>query len=196
MIQNPKKPALMIRLRENLVLGLLSLAPITVTLWVFISVVKTLDQTVAAFLPIDVSRIHGLGLVVTLGLLLLFGAMARTMSGKIMNSWTDAVLRKVPVVRGLYSVLRQMSNALFSSDAHSAFKRVVLVPFPHQGCQTIAFVTGRYSDSETLVFVPTSPNPTSGYVLIFKNTELAPCDLDIQKALQLVVSCGATTNGR
>jgi uncharacterized membrane protein len=98
---------------------------------------------------------------------------------------------RVPVVRGLYAVAKQMSNVFFSSDSRAAFKKVVLVPFPAPGTQTLGFVTGTYSPGETIVYVPTAPNPTSGYVLIFKNELVQDTELHVDDALKMVLSCGA-----
>lgn len=187
-----RRAPLKVRLRENLILGLITIAPAVVTLWVLITVVSYLDSFIYYILPTDMPRVPGVGVVVTVLLLLFFGSLARTVSGKILNTWTDAFLHKVPVVRGLYKVSKQMSTALFSQDSQSAFKKVVRVPFPHKQSQTLGFVTGHPSETESYVFVPTSPNPTSGYVLIFNNDLIIESTMPVQEALQLIVSCGAT----
>jgi len=186
---------LLIRLRENLLLGLISISPFALTLWVFLSVVRFLDEKIYFLIPADFPRIPGIGVVAALVLLLGFGGIARTFFGQALNTWTDHLFQRLPIVRSLYSILRQMSNALFSSSGSSSFKRVVLVPFPNADTHSIAFVANTYSETETVVFVPTAPNPTSGYVLIYKNSDLIASDLEVQEALQIVVSCGAVSKG-
>ncbi len=189
------KTSLSARLRENLLLGLITMAPAMITVWVLATLVGYLDSFIYMWLPANSLRIPGIGLLSTFILLLFFGSLARTVFGKLLNTWTDAILVKLPVVRGLYKVSKQMSRALFSTDSKSAFKKVVRVPFPHAGVQTLAFVTGHPSATESYVFVPTSPNPTSGYVLIFANSDIIESEMPVQEALQLIVSCGATAKG-
>lgn len=181
------------RLRENLLLGLLSLAPAALTFWVLLSVLDSIDSMMARWLPLEVARIPGFGFLITVLLLLFVGSMARTVSGKFLNRWSDSILSRVPVVRGLYRVAKQMSSAFFSSDTSAAFKRVVLVPFPSPSARALAFVTGQHSPTESIVFVPTAPNPTGGYVLIFKNSEIEDSPMPVHEALKFVVSCGTTT---
>lgn len=178
------------RLRENFLLGLLTLAPIAITFWVLLSVLDAVDSMMVRWLPNGMVHFPGFGVLLTLLLLLFFGSLARTVAGKFLNNWSDSLLRRVPVVRGLYGVAKQMSSAFFSTDSTASFKKVVLVPFPHPGMRALAFVTGQYSENETIVFVPTAPNPTGGYVLIVKNSDLIESPMPVHEALKFVISGG------
>jgi uncharacterized membrane protein len=188
------------KVRGNLLLGLLTLAPLLVTAWVLVSVINFLDSAIYSLLPANVEPkdifgvyIPGLGIVVTFVLLLVTGILARTVFGKLIASLVFSLLRRVPFIRGLYRISKQMSSVLFSEDNTSSFKKVALVPFPGPGSRTLGFVTGHPSATESYVFVPTAPNPTSGYVLIFKNSDLQESPLTVEAALQLILSCGSVT---
>lgn len=181
-------------IRQNLLLGLLTSAPLLLTLWVLVAVVRYLDQAIYAILPWDF-YIPGLGMAVAFVLILCAGFLARTYMGRMMNQIVDAMFAKVPVVRGLYSSVKQISGTFFSQDATKTFKRVVMVPFPHPGSRTLGFVSAHWTEKESLVFVPTAPNPTSGYVLAFRNEEIEDAHMEVDEALRVIVSCGFLPKG-
>ena len=194
--QGPK--TLVAQIRENLLLGLVSLGPLAVTLWVLFSVVHFLDNAMYSLFPTRFEpknllgvNVPGLGIVITFLLLLMAGTVARTVSGKVLQSLSDSFWSRVPGVRGLYNLVKQMSTIFFSGDSSNAFSHVVLVPFPSPASKTLGFVTGAHSESETMVFIPTAPNPTSGYVVIYKNSDIEESHLEVDEALKLILSCGA-----
>ena len=176
-------------LRQNLLVGVLFLAPVVLTLWILLAVVRFLDDALYAILPVRF-YVPGLGVVVAFLLVLLAGTVARTYFGRFMNTLFDGLFAKVPFIRGFYSGAKQVSNVFFSADADSRFKRVVLVPFPSGQARTLAFVTGVYDAQSSFVFVPTAPNPTSGYVMIFRNAEIQDTEIDVDEAFRVIVSCG------
>jgi uncharacterized membrane protein len=191
-------PTLSKKIKEILLLGLLTLTPIAVTVWVLIWIVGTLDSLVYWFFPNSVNpailwgyQIPGLGILVTFILLLATGLLAKTYLGTFFNTLGDSVMKRLPVVGSFYSTTRQISQALFSKDSGKSFKKVVLVPFPSESSQSLAFFASHYSENQSLVFVPTAPNPTSGYVLIYKNSDMIDAPMSVDEALKIILSCGS-----
>ncbi len=181
--------------QEYLLLGLLTLAPIVATLAVLLWIIKFFDKALYSFfpalqIPIGDFYIPGLGMIATFVVLFVTGLFARTVAGRIVQAFSDSFLMKLPVVRGIYGMLKQMGQVFFSQDSAEKFKRVVYVPALASNAKAIAFVTGVLNDKETIVFLPTAPNPTSGYVLIFPNSVIEDANISVDQALQLVLSCG------
>lgn len=186
------------RIKESLLLGLLTLAPIAITFWVLNSVVTTLDTAMYRMipqlreLPIRLGvGLPGVGIVVTFLLLLVVGTLAKTVAGKFFNKISDFLISRVPIVSGVYRITKQLSSVFFSKSPTSGFKQVVWIPFPHQNSRCIAFVASRAKNGDYYIFVPTAPNPTSGYVLLFKEDQVEESDMTVDGALKLVLSCGA-----
>ena len=139
-----------------------------------------------------------------MGVLLAVGALVSNFLGRQLVSWWDALLGRIPVVRSIYSSVKQVSDTLFSENGN-AFRKAVLVEWPKQGAWTIGFVTGTPS-GEVLqvlqhgvveeflsVYVPTTPNPTGGYMMMFKKSEIAELGLSVDEALKYVVSMGVVS---
>ncbi|MBS1985572.1 MAG: DUF502 domain-containing protein [Bdellovibrionales bacterium] len=188
-----KSATLATAFRKSLLAGLLTLSPLAITLWILVSVVRYFDQAIYSVLPWHF-YVPGLGMIVAFLLLLIAGALARTYFGGFLNTFFDSVLDKVPIVRGLYSSTKQISGAFFSEDASKTFQRVVLAPFPAPPSRTLGFVSSAYSATESYVFIPTAPNPTSGYVLIYKNSELEDAHMPPEEAFKILLSCGFLTH--
>ena len=184
----PKKPFAAL-VRELLILGLLTLAPLVLTLWVFVAIVRYLDSAIYSVLSLSF-YIPGLGALTAFLLVLLAGSLARTYFGRFLNTLFDGLFVRVPVVRSLYSSVKQISAVFFSADAGATFQRVVLVPFPHANTRAIAFLTGAYSPTQSTVYVPTAPNPTSGYVVIYDNDQIEDAHMEVDEAFKIIVSCG------
>ncbi len=179
------------KIREYLILGLISIAPLVITVWVLWSAIRFLD----GFVPESLQAFPGLGIIYCFAILLLTGIFAKTVTGKLLNTFGESVFSKLPIVRGLYSVSKQVSTALFSKDANKSFKRVVYIPFMGVKSKTLGFVTGEIkADHKILVFVPTAPNPTGGYVLLFDEKDVEDCPFTVDEALKIVLSCGATVH--
>ncbi len=185
-------------IKELLVLGLLTLAPIVVTFWILISVVTSLDSAMYQMfpileeLPIQVGfGLPGLGILSTFLLLLLVGTLTKTFLGRFFNSASDTIISRVPILRSVYKLTKQLSSVFFSKSPTSGFKKVVWIPFPHQDSKCLAFVASETPSGDYYVFVPTAPNPTSGYVLLYRKDQVAATDMTVDSALKLILSCGA-----
>jgi len=146
-----------------------------------------------------------IGLPIVLAFLILVGWAARNIMGRKILDWADETTQKIPLLGGIYSAARQLVDTVFLKGKES-YKRVVMVEYPRKGCWVIAFVTGESTDTvqdsiEDLgddnyllnVFVPTTPNPTSGFLVFFKKTEVIPLDISVEEGLKLVISGGILT---
>ena len=190
-------------LRRYLVAGLLIWLPLAITLWVLDFIVTTMDRTLmvlpASLHPDQVLGVHvpGLGLVMSVIILLVTGALAANIIGARMFSWWESVLVKIPIVRPIYSSVKQVSDTLFASKGQS-FRKVVLIEFPNRGQWTFGFIVGAPGaaiERETAgdlitVYVPTAPNPTSGYVLLVRPAEVRELDVTVDDALKFHLSMG------
>jgi uncharacterized membrane protein len=203
-------------LRKWLFSGLLVLVPLIVTLWVLDWVVGTLDSTLN-ILPRSWHpdawlgfHIPGLGVVFALVVVLSIGALASNIIGNKLVHWWHALLHRIPVVRSIYSGVKQISDTLFSEKGN-AFRQALLVPWPHQGMWTIAFLTGgpqgdllerlqaqpgmAPAEEFLSVYVPTTPNPTGGYFVLVRARDCVPLAMSVDEALTYIVSMGVIVPG-
>jgi uncharacterized membrane protein len=198
---------MMTKLRKWFFAGLLVLVPLAITIWLLEWAISSLDKTLLllpkAWHPDVVFPVHipGFGVILTISVLLLVGAIVSNFLGKRLIGWWDALLGRIPVVRSIYSSVKQVSDTLFSENGN-AFRQAVLVEWPRQGAWTIGFVTGvpsgdvlgslQQSGREEFlsVYVPTTPNPTSGYMMMFKKSDCRELSMSVDEALKYVVSMG------
>ncbi len=198
-------------MKKYLIAGLLVWLPLAVTIWVLHSALNLLDGVFgwvlnasqallpdAAHGPIETLRnVPGLGVVVLLFGLLLTGAFAANMVGQWWLAQGHWLLKRIPIVKSIYSSVKQVSDTLFSSSGN-AFREAVLVQYPRQGCWTIAFVTGKpggeaaqHLQGDYLsVYVPTTPNPTSGFFLMLPRADAIELKMSVDEALKYVISMG------
>lgn len=198
----------MAKFRKWLFAGLLVLAPLGITVWVLEWVVSTLDQTLrilpASWQPDQWLGLHipGLGVIFALAVVLAIGALTSNIIGNQLLSWWNALLHRIPVVRSIYSGVKQVSDTLFS-DKGNAFRQAVLVQWPREGMWTIGFVTGapggdlvNHLPGEYLsVYVPTTPNPTGGYFVMIKASDCIVLAMNVDEALTYVISMGVIVPG-
>ncbi len=193
-------------LRRYLITGLLLWVPLGITIWVVHFLVATLDQTLlllperfrpAAQLGID---IPGFGVLLSLAILLLTGVVAANFFGqRLVRAW-ESLLSRIPVVKSIYTSVKQVSDTLLGPSG-KAFRKALLVEFPGPGSWTIAFQTGvpegeiaeRLSGDHISVYVPTTPNPTSGYFLLLPRSRVRELDVSVDEALKYVISMGVAS---
>jgi uncharacterized membrane protein len=193
-------------LKKYFVTGLLILVPLGITLWVLNLIVSTMDQTLL-LLPADIRaqfpfNVPGMGVVLTLFAILLVGILTANFIGRRLLHWWEALLRRIPVVNFIYSSVKQVSDTLFSPSGQ-AFRKAVLLQFPRSGTWAVGFVVGSPGESigtvvgagALTVYVPTAPNPTSGYIVIVQQQELVELDITVDDALKFVVSMGVAAPG-
>ena len=190
-------------LRKWLFTGLLVIVPGAITVSVLHWIVGLLDQTLlippAAWHPDKLLGVHipGFGVVLTLLILLAVGATASNFAGRKLVQWGDALVSRIPVVRSIYSSVKQVSDTLFS-ESGNAFRTAVLVQWPREGVWTVAFVTGAPSgevaaylrDEFVSVYVPTTPNPTGGYFVMVRKSDCVELEMSVDAALRYIVSMG------
>ena len=190
-------------LRKYFITGLLIWIPLIITLWVLKVIFDTLDGSLL-LLPESfqterwlVVHIPGLGALLTLVIVLITGIFATNFFGaQLVQLWHD-VLNRIPVVNSIYSSVKQISDTVFSSSGQ-AFRKALLVQWPHPGMWTIAFLTGTPGgDVATLlppdclsVYVPTTPNPTGGYFVIVQRSQVIELDMTVDQALKYIISMG------
>ncbi|CAB3806767.1 hypothetical protein LMG28688_06407 [Paraburkholderia caffeinitolerans] len=179
--------------------GLLVLVPLAITLWVLNLVIGTMDQTLlllpTAWRP-DV-RIPGLGAILTLAFIFVVGLLTHNFIGQKLVVWWNALVRRIPIVGPLYSSIQQVSDTLLSSNGN-AFRKALLIEYPRKGSWTIAFLTGipggdvvnHLPGEHVSVYVPTTPNPTSGFFLMVPKSEVIELDMTVDAALKYIVSMG------
>lgn len=194
---------MMSSIRRWLLAGLLVLVPVAITLAVLNWIVGTLDQTLqilpVAWHPDRLLGFHlpGFGVLLTLGIVLVIGALASNFLGKKLLLVGNALLRRIPIVRSIYSSVKQVSDTLFSENGN-AFRKALLVQWPREGVWTIGFLTGfpggdvvNHLPADYLsVYVPTTPNPTGGYFVMLKKTECIELKMSVDEALTYVISMG------
>jgi len=193
----------MAAVRRWLLAGLLVLVPLIITIWVLNWVVTSLDQTLKilpeAWHPDRLLGIHipGFGVLLALLIVLVIGAVASNFLGRKLVSWWDSLLGRIPIVRSIYSSVKQVSDTQFSENGN-AFRQALLIQWPRPGVWTIAFQTGTpgggiesHLDGEYLsVYVPTTPNPTGGYFVMLKRSDCIELSMSVDEALTYVISMG------
>lgn len=191
------------------VAGLLVITPISVTAWVVAWVVERLDNAILPHLlrlvGLDAApRIPLVGAVFTILVILLLGVIARHFFGLELLRIGERLVARVPVARSIYGGVKQLLETIFLKSGSQKFRRVVLIEYPRKGIYSLAFTTGpaqgivQDETPETVVscFVPTTPNPTSGFFLLVPEHEMRTLDLSVEDAFKLIMSAGLVTPER
>ncbi|GGZ03431.1 hypothetical protein GCM10007388_41340 [Pseudoduganella plicata] len=190
-------------IRKYFITGLLILVPLAITLWVLNIIISTMDQSLL-FVPerwqphnLIGFDIPGLGTILTILIVFLVGLLANNLIGNYILRLWEKLLHRIPVVSSLYGSVKQVSDTLFSSSGN-AFRKAVLIPYPHANSYTIAFLTGtpggdvknHLVGDYVSVYVPTTPNPTSGFFLMMARDQVVELDMTVDAALKYIVSMG------
>ena len=190
-------------MKKYFITGLLIWIPLVITIWVLKVIFDALDQSLL-LLPVEARteswlgvHIPGLGAVLTILVLFVTGVFATNFFGAQLVQLWHAVLHRIPVVNSIYSSVKQISDTLFSSSGQ-AFRKALLVQWPHPGMWTIAFLTGTPGGDVVnhlpadcvAVYVPTTPNPTGGYFVIVQRKDVIELDMTVDQALKYVISMG------
>ncbi|PKO46766.1 MAG: hypothetical protein CVU29_04670 [Betaproteobacteria bacterium HGW-Betaproteobacteria-22] len=190
-------------MKKYFITGLLVLVPLVITIWVLKSLIGAMDQSLLllpeAWHPHTLLGydIPGVGAVLTLLIVFTTGLIATNFLGmQIILLW-EKLLNRLPVVKSIYSSVKQVSDTVFSDSGH-AFRQAVLMQFPRQGVWTIAFLTGtpagdaanHLQGDYVSVYVPTTPNPTGGYFLMLPKTDVVALDMSVDEALKYIISMG------
>ena len=197
-------------MKKYFITGLLIWVPLGITLWVLHLLVSTMDQTLL-LLPDEFQterwlgfHVPGMGVVLTFVVLFGTGLIAANILGqRLLRIW-EIVLSRIPVVNAVYNSVKQVSDTLFSSSGQ-AFRQALLVQYPREGSWTIAFLTGQpggdvvnhLRGDYVSVYVPTTPNPTSGFFLMMPRASVVELDMSVDAALKYIISMGVVApNGQ
>ena len=191
--------------KKYLITGLLIWLPLSITLWVIRFIVTTMDGVFPAWLipdAIEKSHIPGFGLLMAVLLVFFTGVLAANFIGERLVLWWELLLNRIPIVRSIYSSVKQVSDTILSPNGQ-AFRKAVLVQYPRNGMWTIAFLTGtpgagvaeHLPGEHVSVYVPTTPNPTSGFFIMLPKADLVELDMSVDAALKYIVSMGVVAPG-
>lgn len=197
------------RLRNYFLAGIIVTAPIGLTIYLVLITIQAIDRNVRGLVPAGYEPerfipyhlpygIPGLGIVAALVLLTLIGFLATNLLGRTLLRLSERLVARMPIVRGVYSALKQVFETVFSQSGNS-FRQVALVPWPATGSWTVAFVTNYVQGGEitqhlgtdlVTVYVPTTPNPTGGYMAYFRRRDIIVLGMSVDQAMKLIISCG------
>ncbi|SEW09901.1 Uncharacterized membrane protein [Cognatiyoonia koreensis] len=214
----PKKPGLIARLRSNFLAGLIIIAPIGLTLYLIWTVVGWIDSWVWPFVPdayqpeelvnryfgpengerISVN-VRGIGVVIFLVFTVLVGWIGKGLLGRSFLRWAERLVDRMPVVRSIYNGVKQIAETVFS-QRDTSFDQACLIEYPRKGIWAIAFISTTAkgevksklpaADEMITVFLPTTPNPTSGFLLFLPRADVIELDMSVEDAAKLVISAG------
>lgn len=200
--QTPPDPPLMALLRQWFFAGLLIWVPLAATLLVIRFLIGVLDTSLLLVPDAIRPNFPGFGVILSVGLVLGTGALAANFLGSRMLGWAEDLLFRIPLVRTLYGGVKKLAETLFSRDS-TAFRRVVMIEWPRAGIWTIGFQTGdpvaviaSATGLELIpVFVPTTPNPTSGFIVQVPPAEVRVLDCSVEEGMRYVISLGVVAPG-
>ncbi len=195
------------RLRGYLLAGVLVTAPVSITFYLAWILVNFVDGKVTPLIPAAYNpnnylpfAIPGLGLLIIVIALILVGALTAGLAGRLLIRTGERILNRMPVIRGVYSAVKQIFETVLAQQSR-AFREAVLVEYPRRGIWAIAFITGRtegevqnLTEQEVVnIFLPTTPNPTSGFLLFVPKEDLVPLSMSVEEAIKMVISGGIIT---
>jgi len=191
-------------MKKYLITGLLIWIPLAITIWVLDLIVGTMDRTLTLLPPgwLPHYRIPGLGVLLTIVVVFVTGVLASNILGQRLLAFWENMLSRIPVVKSIYNSVKQVSDTLFAPSG-MAFRKALLVQYPRAGCWTIAFLTGEpggdvvnhLHGEYVSVYVPTTPNPTSGFFLMMAKADVVELDMTVDEALTYVISMGVVAPG-
>jgi uncharacterized membrane protein len=202
----PKRPGLLASLRASFLTGIVVIAPVGLTVWFVWTVFGWFDGVVLPLVPETIQpekyigiNLRGVGVIFFLIFTIIVGWIAKGLIGRSMIRFAESIVERMPVVRSIYSGIKQISETVFAQSERS-FEKACLIEYPRRGIWAIGFVStsakGEISDRiETTgqlmgVFVPTTPNPTSGFLLFFPEEDIIELDMSVEDAAKVVISAG------
>jgi len=193
-------------IKKIMLTGVAAIIPVGVTAYILYIIIKAMNNLVKIipykYQPDQILPFHvpGLGIIFTLILIFLVGLITKSYLGRKAVTLGELIVGKIPLVRGIYNAVKQLVDAIIS-DKGNSFKKVVLIEYPRRGLYSIAFVTGdtrgevkeKTSDDAMNLFVPTTPNPTSGFYIVIPASHVIPLSMTVEEAFTLIMSGGIIT---
>lgn len=192
-------------MKRYFITGLLIWVPLGITIWALNLIISSLDQSLL-LLPMDWRpdawlghKIPGLGVILTLAVIGLSGVIATNIVGQRLLAYWESLLSRIPIVKSIYSSVKQVSDTLFSGNGE-AFRKVLMVRYPHPEAWSIAFQTNlpkellqHLSEEHVAVFIPTTPSPVNGFYFFVKKSETVELNISVDTALKYIVSMGVAS---
>ncbi|MBL41435.1 MAG: hypothetical protein CMM49_02110 [Rhodospirillaceae bacterium] len=206
--KDQKKFSIFRRLRAYFLTGIVVTAPIGITIWLAIQAINFFDSFVSSFIPVkynpETYLQHGLpgsGVIVIVLLLTLIGALAANFLGRFFLKTSERILNRTPVIRTIYGALKQIFAAVIQQQSGSSFREVVLIEYPRKGIWAIGFISSEtkgevlnnFNDDMLNIFLPTTPNPTSGFLLFVPKKDVIKLNMSVEEGIKLVISAGLVT---
>lgn len=188
------------KLRNWFISGIITIFPIALTFYLIGKVVEVADNMFVPVLkPLTNLSIPGIGFILAVIVIILVGALTSNILGKKVASWVELLFSKIPIIKTIFVPLKQIVSNM-SSNTNNAFRQVVLVEFPRDNSYSIGFIT---SDSVEMpkgdmipIFVPTTPNPTNGFLIYVKSSEYTPLNIGVDEGIKMVISMGTISPDR
>lgn len=199
---------MMQKIKSNLLAGIATIVPlaltvyvlqvtIELTIWIGGTVAEPLERFVNVTFPGFGLLSSLVGLLIVFLALFIFGGLARNVFGKRVVKWVEDIFKKIPLVDSIYGTTKQLIETVSGSN-NDSFKKVVYIEYPRKGMWTLGFVTSESTNQANEefyhLFVPTTPNPTSGFFLIIAKEDTTPADIDVEEAFRMIVSSGIVGN--
>lgn len=204
--ETKRRPGIFARLRSSFLTGIVVIAPVSLTIWLIWTVIGWFDAFVLPLIPHGFQpeeyigiNVRGVGVIIFLLFAILVGWIAKGLIGRSLIRFGESLVERMPVVRSIYSGIKQISETVFA-QSESSFEKACLVEYPRHGMWAVGFISTsakgeiakRAGESGDLmgVFIPTTPNPTSGFLLFFPKTDIIELDMTVEEAAKLVISAG------
>ena len=195
------------KIKNYFLTGVLVSAPVFITFWIVYSLVKFFDQLITPLIPFYINPnyylprdVPGLGLIILIALLVFIGFITASFFGSFIIRKTESLINKIPLIKIFYKTIKQIIETIFKNNSN-AFRDVVLLEYPRKGIWVLGFTTGEVKGAVAKkinqklinVFVPTTPNPTSGFLLMFPLDEVIHLNMTFEEASKFIVSAGTST---
>ncbi|MEL6584422.1 MAG: DUF502 domain-containing protein [Pseudomonadota bacterium] len=207
--KSPRKPRvpLMQRLRSNFLTGLVIVAPLGLTAWLVWTIISIIDDRVVPLVPAFYNPatyigndIPGFGVVIFFVFTALVGALTKGLFGRQLVKWGEDLVERLPLVRSIYNGTKQIAETILNQSSTS-FKQAVLIEYPRKDLWAVAFlstdtkgeIAEKLPDEAVSIFLPTTPNPTSGFLLFVPKKDIVVLDMDVEEAAKLIISAGLVT---
>lgn len=205
--QQHPKPSVLGRLRSSFLTGIVVILPIALTIWLIWTMIGWVDGFVLPLIPNTIQpekyigiNLRGVGLIIFLVFTILVGWIAKGLLGRSLIRWAEGLVNRMPVVRSIYSGVKQIAETVFAQQSERSFENACLIEYPRRGIWAIGFISipakgevaACTSSTSPLigVFVPTTPNPTSGFLLYFPKDDVIELEMAVEDAAKLVISAG------
>lgn len=187
----------LVHLKNRFLKGLFIILPISLTLWILYRIFMFLDNLIGPLIyNLIGTRIHGLGVIVVIELVIIIGVFGSNYIGKALTQGLEKLFESVPVVKSIYKPIKDVIKTVSHKNLNE-FKKVVLVTYPKENSYSIGFVTKeniKFGDAvRSSIFIPTSPNPTSGILLFLNREDYQELDISVEDAIKMVISLGAVS---